>query len=179
MVKNYLITKKGIAQLVGGYSSAVPKAFELNVAYINKFEEMEQELKGSVPRSYAEALLEASRLAFENERLLLEQQENAHRIGFAKTIELSEDGILIREFCKILANEGIMLGEKKLYQYLRENGYIFKHSTEATQRAVEQGLFVVNERAIATVNGSKLTFTTKITGKGQLFFLEKLKKEFK
>lgn len=41
-VKNYLITKKGIAQLIGGYSSAVEKAFDLNVAYINKFEEMEK-----------------------------------------------------------------------------------------------------------------------------------------
>lgn len=41
-VKNYLITKKGIAQLIGGYSSAVERAFELNVAYINKFEEMEK-----------------------------------------------------------------------------------------------------------------------------------------
>lgn len=40
--RNYLITKKGIAQLIGGYSSAVEKAFELNVAYINKFDEMEK-----------------------------------------------------------------------------------------------------------------------------------------
>lgn len=40
--RNYLITKKGIAQLIGGYSSAVEKAFDLNVAYINRFEEMEQ-----------------------------------------------------------------------------------------------------------------------------------------
>lgn len=45
-VRNYLITKKGIAQLIGGYSSAVEKAFDLNVAYINKFEEMEKALKG-------------------------------------------------------------------------------------------------------------------------------------
>lgn len=43
-VKNYLITKKGIAQLIGGYSSAVEKAFDLNVAYINRFEEMEKQL---------------------------------------------------------------------------------------------------------------------------------------
>lgn len=43
-VRNYLITKKGIAQLIGGYSAAVEKAFELNVAYINRFDEMEREL---------------------------------------------------------------------------------------------------------------------------------------
>ena len=58
MVRNYLITKKGIAQLIGGYSSAVERAFELNVAYINKFEEMEKALSSKtqlilkVPVSY-------------------------------------------------------------------------------------------------------------------------------
>ena len=48
-VRNFLITKKGIAQLIGGYSSAVEKAFDLNVAYINRFEEMEQQLKNNAP----------------------------------------------------------------------------------------------------------------------------------
>lgn len=43
--RNYLITEKGVAQLIGGYSAAVPKAFELNVAYINKFEEMKEIIK--------------------------------------------------------------------------------------------------------------------------------------
>lgn len=47
--RNYLITKKGIAQLVGGYSAAVPKAFELNVAYINEFERMENYIKDENP----------------------------------------------------------------------------------------------------------------------------------
>ena len=56
--RNYLITKKGVAQLIGGYSSAVPKAFDLNVAYINRFEEMENELKSQfkLPQTYLEAL---------------------------------------------------------------------------------------------------------------------------
>lgn len=53
-VKNYLITKKGIAQLIGGYSSAVEKAFDLNVAYINKFEEMENELRSIKESKYKE-----------------------------------------------------------------------------------------------------------------------------
>lgn len=52
--RNYLITKKGIAQLIGGYSSAVEKAFDLNVAYINKFEEMENELRSIKESKYKE-----------------------------------------------------------------------------------------------------------------------------
>lgn len=60
--RNYLITKKGIAQLVGGYSSAVEKAFDLNVAYINKFEEMENKLQDQEALQYSELLLEIADL---------------------------------------------------------------------------------------------------------------------
>ena len=56
--RNYLITKKGVVQLIGGYSSAVPKAFDLIIAYINRFEKMENELKSQfkLPQTYLEAL---------------------------------------------------------------------------------------------------------------------------
>lgn len=67
--RNYLITKKGIAQLIGGYSSAVEKAFELNVAYINRFEEMENQISTRVPQNFKEAL-----------RLALEQQEELENL---------------------------------------------------------------------------------------------------
>lgn len=62
-VKNYLITKKGIAQLIGGYSSAVERAFELNVAYINKFDEMEKMIYSGkqLPINYGIDLVERKR----------------------------------------------------------------------------------------------------------------------
>lgn len=62
-VKNYLITKKGIAQLIGGYSSAVERAFELNVAYINKFDEMEKIIYSGkqLPTNYGIDLVERKR----------------------------------------------------------------------------------------------------------------------
>ena len=76
MVKMYWITEKGIAQLLGGYSSAVPIAFELNVAYINEFERMKNELnKNSLPKTYKEALIELLHKVEENERLELENKE--------------------------------------------------------------------------------------------------------
>lgn len=67
--RNYLITKKGIAQLIGGYSAAVDKAFDLNVAYINRFEEMEKQISTRVPQNFKEAL-----------RLALEQQEELENL---------------------------------------------------------------------------------------------------
>ena len=98
-----------------------------------------------------------------NKKLKDKIESNKHRVSFAETIEKSSDCILIRE--------------KKVYQRLREWGYILQKRTEPTQRAVEQGLFKINERLISTVKGDMLVKTTLITGKGQLFLLDKFKKE--
>ncbi len=105
-------------------------------------------------------------------------KDDAPRVAFAETIEKAADCILVREFSKVIATEGINLGEKKLYKWLREKGYIFKNSTEPMQRAVQRGLFKVSETVVKTVKGDKVFKTTKITGKGQIYFLELLKKEF-
>ena len=74
--RNYLITKKGIAQLIGGYSSAVERAFELNVAYINKFEEMEAKLSLKAPTTLKEALI-----------LALEQQETIEKLEIENKVK--------------------------------------------------------------------------------------------
>lgn len=106
-------------------------------------------------------------------------EDDAPRVAFAETIEKAADCILVREFSKVIATEGIDLGEKKLYKWFREKGFIFKNSTEPMQSAVKKGLFKVSETVVKTVKGDRVFKTTKITGKGQIFFLELLKKEFK
>ena len=103
---------------------------------------------------------------------------DAQRVSFAENIEKSSDCLLVREFSKVIANEGINLGEKKLYRWLRDKGFILKNSTEPTQRAVTMGLFKVAERVVKAVTKDIVTKTTRITGKGQIYFLELLKKEF-
>ena len=105
-------------------------------------------------------------------------EDDAPRVAFAETIEKAADCILVREFSKVIATEGIDLGEKKLYKWFREKGFIFKNSTEPMQSAVKKGLFKVSETVVKTVKGDRVFKTTKITGKGQIFFLELLKKEF-
>ena len=127
-------------------------------------------------------------LSIQNKRILeykekidvLERKidSDAQRVSFAETIEKSSDCLLVREFSKVIANEGINLGEKKLYKWFREKGFILKNSTEPTQRAVTMGLFKVAERVVKAVTKDIVTKTTRIAGKGQIYFLELLKKEF-
>ncbi len=79
-VRNYLITKKGVAQLIGGYNSAVPKAFELNVMYINEFERMENYIRNQQarPLTPAEQLLAQAKLMVDMEnRLNILEKNNA------------------------------------------------------------------------------------------------------
>ena len=114
----------------------------------------------------------AKRKALENKI-----QEDAPRVGFAETIEKAADDILFRDMSKILSNEGVKLGERKLYDWCRDKGLIFKNSTKPTQKASDKGLFRVDIRVIKTVKGDRETFTTKITGKGQIYLLNKIKKE--
>ena len=109
-------------------------------------------------------------------RLEAKIEEDRPRVSFAETIEKSSDSILVRELSKILANENIHIGQNKLYSLLREWGYIFQNSTEPTQKAVQQGLFKINERVIKSVKGDILSRTTMVTGKGQVFLLDKIKR---
>ena len=93
---------------------------------------------------------------------------------FADAVTASESSILVRDFAKILKQNGIDIGEKRLYKWLRENGYVIKNSTEPTQRAMELGLFERIERTIQRGDKPPITTsTTKITGKGQVYFTNK------
>ena len=139
--------------------------------------------KLKVPQTYAEALLEAGRLALENEKLQLENKEkskiiedNKPKVEFAEKLLESTDNILVREYAKILYEEGIKLGEKKLYKWLRDNKYIMQNK-EPYQRYMKY--FYVKERTINTPFGTKLRKTTMVSPEGQIYFYHKLKKGVK
>lgn len=114
--------------------------------------------------------------------LQLEQQaeENKPKVIFADSVAASKSSILVREFAKICKQNGIEVGEKRLFEWMRENGYLIRKVgsdyNAPTQRAMEQGLFEVKETAVTHASGRISTERTpKITGKGQIFFLNKLK----
>ncbi len=106
-------------------------------------------------------------------------EEQKPLVTFAETCLKSNDNILIRELSKIAKEEGINIGQNRLYEKLREWKLIMKGSTEPYQYSMERKWFVVEEKSINTPYGVKLTKTTKVTPKGQVYIIEKLKSELK
>ena len=117
-----------------------------------------------------------ARMAAEQARLAAEEvnRANAPKVLFADTVAQAENDILVGELAKLLKQKGVQTGQNRLYAQLRKDGYIMQDSTVPTQRAMEQGLFRVIERTISQPNGTtRVTMTTKVTGKGQIYFVDK------
>lgn len=97
---------------------------------------------------------------------------------FADAVATSNTSILIGDLAKIIKQNGVDIGQKRLFNWLRENGYLIKRKgadwNSPTQKSMEQGLFEVKETAITHSDGHvSVSKTTKVTGKGQQFFINK------
>lgn len=115
----------------------------------------------------------------EKNRLLQEQNKKMKpKALFADAVASSEQSILVGELAKLLKQNGVNTGEKRLFQYLRDNGYLIKRQGSdhnlPTQRSMELGIMEIKETVINKPNGDvKINKTTKITGKGQTYFIDK------
>ena len=99
---------------------------------------------------------------------------DAPKVLFADCVSQADTDILVGELAKLLKQNGMDIGQNRLYDRLRNEGYIMKNSTIPTQRAMELGLFRVIERSIMQPNGTtRITQTTKVTGKGQQYFVNR------
>ena len=110
------------------------------------------------------------------ERLQLEAAQNEPKVVFANAVSVSSGTILIGELAKILKGNGIEIGQNRLFEKLRQEGYLIKRQgtdyNAPTQRAMELGLFRVKETAITHSDGHvTISKTTKVTGKGQQYFI--------
>ena len=95
------------------------------------------------------------------------------KVLFAESVEASQTSILVGELAKLLKQNGVDVGQNRLFRWLRECGYLTKKN-EPTQYAMERKLFEVVERTVNNPDGSiRLTRTTKVTGKGQTYFINK------
>lgn len=108
--------------------------------------------------------------------LMLEEQKPA--VIFAGSVSASKTSILIGELAKILRGNGIQIGQKRLFQWMRENGYLIKRQgtdyNMPTQRSMEMGLFEIKEGSYTNGNGVNIiTKTPKVTGRGQVYFINK------
>ena len=104
-------------------------------------------------------------------------KEQEPLVLFAGTCLKSKDNILVRELAKIAKDKSIEIGEKRLYQKLREWKIIMPDSTEPYQEYIDRGYFVVEEKPVNTPYGVILSKTTKVTPKGQVYIIEREIKE--
>lgn len=96
---------------------------------------------------------------------------------FADAVATSNQSILIGELAKLICQNGYEIGQRRLFKWMRDNGYLMTQSGSYNmpkQRYVEQGLFEIKESSVANPDGSvRITKTTKVSGKGQLYFINK------
>ena len=114
------------------------------------------------------------KLKTDNAALLEDVNRMRPKEIFADAVSASDNAMLVRDVAKLIKQNGVSLGEKRFYKWLRENGYICKGSTSPTQKAMELGLFEIVVRTVERGDGLPIeTKTTKVTGKGQQYFVNK------
>ena len=109
-------------------------------------------------------------------------EEQKPLVSFAKTVEASVDSVLIGNYAKLLSEaEGVKIGEKRLFGWLRANGYLItggaRHNVPY-QKYIDNGYFEVTTHTFAGTTGAHQRFTTKITGKGQIALAKKIVEAF-
>ena len=172
----YLITKEG-CEFIAHKLTGV-KGTEFTAKYIKRFHEMEDIIKEHVPQGkelLALAVLEAQKTIEEQTAQIEEMKPKAI---FADAVATSHTSILIGDLAKILKQNGIETGQKRLFEWLRENGFLSKRKgaewNSPTQKSMNLGLFEVKETTSVNPDGSvRINKTTKVTGKGQQYFINK------
>lgn len=125
-----------------------------------------------------------SRIGSLEERTIhLEQkiEQDKPKVLFADAVSTSQNTILIGDLAKVLRQNGVEMGQTRLFQWLRENGYLIKQKGSAynmpTQKSMELGLFKIKETCITHSDGhTSINRTPKVTGKGQVYLLNKILK---
>ena len=133
----------------------------------------------------AKALLVAQNKIAERDSIIAEKNAQIEQMKpkqiFADSVETSRTSILVGDLAKLICQNGVQIGQKRLFEWMRQNGYLMKYGTSRNmpmQKYVEQGLFEIKENSIQSPNGNvRLTITPKVTGKGQVYFINKFLNE--
>lgn len=115
----------------------------------------------------------------EKERLQGQIEADLPKVLFAESLQVSKDSVLVSDLATILKQNGFDVGEKRLFKWLRDNGYLIKSGSEynmPTQRSLDLKIMEVKIGYRGSSDGTtKITRTPKITGKGQIYFVNKFK----
>lgn len=116
-----------------------------------------------------------------NTKLIEDNERMKPKEIFADAVSASHTSILIGDLAKLICQNGYKIGQKRLFEWMRDRGYLIKSGNSRNmplQRFVEQGLFEIKESNVQNPDGSvRITRTTKVTGKGQVYFVNKFMQE--
>lgn len=132
----------------------------------------------------AKALLVANNKIAERDKIIEQKQARIEQMKpkeiFADAVATSHTSILVGDLAKLICQNGVQIGQKRLFVRLRDKGYLIKSGSSynmPTQRYIEQGLFEIKESNLVNPDGSvRITRTPKVTGKGQVYFVNKFLK---
>lgn len=173
-------------------NSVDAKDYEITVDMAKELCMLQKSEKGKIARQYfidlekkwnSPEVVMARALQMANTQITQLQskvEEDKPKVIFAEAVTTSPTTILIRELAKLLKQNGVDIGQNRLFQWLREKGYLIKQKGSdynmPTQKSMERELFEVKETVITTGNGDPIiNRTTKVTGKGQVYFINKFK----
>lgn len=185
----YIINESGLYSLI--LSSKMPKAKEFKRWVTSEVIPAIRKTGGYIAGSenmtdaelMAKAVLVAQSTIQQRDQRIKELENDVQaakpKVLFADAVSASDSTILIGDLAKILKQNGYNTGQKRLFQWLRENGYLIKRRgadyNSPTQSAMEMGLFAVKESTVICPDGhTKVNKTTKVTGKGQVYFINRL-----
>lgn len=177
----YLMNRDGFTLLAMGFTGK--DALQWKMKYIAAFNDMEQKLQNKMlmlpdftnPAEAARAWAEQFDKRTEAERQL---EEAKPKMIFADAVSASDTTILIGDLAKLIKQNGHQIGQKRLFEWLRNNGYLIKRKgadyNSPTQKSMELGLFKIKETAITHSDGHvTVSKTVKVTGQGQQYFINK------
>lgn len=178
----YLMNRDGFTLLAMGFTGKA--ALEWKLKYIAAFNEMEKKLAEQPQLTRSQLLATALIAAHEEleekdkriELLTADTERMKPKEIFSDAVSTSQNSILVGELAKLLKQNGIEIGEKRLYAWMRENGYLIKRKgadwNKPTQRSMEMKLFTIKETVICHSDGhTSVNTTTKVTGIGQVYFV--------
>lgn len=171
----YLMNRDGFTLLAMGFTGKA--ALEWKLKYIAAFNEMEKKLTEQPQLTRSQLLATALIAAHEELEEKDKQIETMKpKVLFADAVSASKKSILVGELAKLLSQNGINIGQNRLFDWMRKNGYLIKDPKRSdynlpTQRSMEKGLFEIKETTIQHSDHVSINRTPKVTGKGQVYFV--------
>lgn len=170
--------KESAERFTDWVTSEVLPSIRKNGGYIAGQETMSDE------ELMAKALLVANNKIAERDKIIKQKQARIEQMKpkeiFADAVATSHTSILVGDLAKLICQNGVQIGQKRLFVWLRDRGYLIKSGSSynmPTQRYIEQGLFEIKESNLVNPDGSvRITRTPKVTGKGQVYFVNKFLK---